>query len=158
MTPADIRRAQRRADALTKRLGGMPARDIAAEAGVSRKTTDRDLTAALKDLGASPEAIHLRTISHLRLEDLYLGLQPALASDDPMTRIAAATAAVKIILAEDRLMGLDMPAQHEHTVIRETPLDIEIRGLIEAQREKNLQARQGITSAPPRNAPGTGTP
>lgn len=136
-----LTRKKRISDALNLRLAGVQVQDIAAQLGVHRDTIHRDLTKAVDDLGIPGNAMQLRQINALRFENLFHSLEPALQSDDLAIRIGAVGQGVRVVAAQNRLLGLDSPTKTEHTITSTTTVSIEIRALVEQVQANNARAR-----------------
>ena len=133
-------RTQRIQVSYTKHLAGQSMQSIAAELGVHRNTVAHDIEVAA-DLMPSAVTHRRRQINFQRLESIYYNLQPALTSDDPAIVIGASGQAIRALLAQSRLLGLDEPTRTEHTITNTTVVSIEIRALVEQVQAANLRAR-----------------
>jgi len=96
----------RRIEALDLRLAGASYRQIAAQLGVSVRTSFQDVQRALKAT-LQPAADEVRREEVLRLDRLLLAHWPASTRGD----IAATNVALRIMERRARLLGLDVPVE-----------------------------------------------
>lgn len=143
LTPKREELAERRRKVAVLRLQHWTENEIAAELGVSQPTISRDL-AVIRDewLERRMTAYDQWVAEELaKLEVLERTLLPE--------AIAAGGSAVDRVLSvmdrRARLLGLDKPQLHEHTIVTEDALDAEIRRLEErlARHDEPLELPVG---------------
>lgn len=99
---------------LHARRGGASYQAIANQFGLSVKTVHEKITAVLRDLPHS-EAVELRALEAQKLDYAETRLQEAIKLGDTK----AINTLVRISESRRRLLGLDMPEQHEVKISRE---------------------------------------
>lgn len=111
--------AERRVEALKRRIAGGSYRAIARELGVSEAQAFRDVQAELDKLAqqAQEEASRLRVLELRRLDEMLIRLSPMLyPKSGDNVNLGAIDRALKIMERRAKLLGLDAPTQNKHEV------------------------------------------
>lgn len=108
--------AERRVEALKRRIAGGSYRAIARELGVSEAQAFRDVQAELDKLAqqAQEEASRLRVLELRRLDEMLIRLSPMLyPKSGDNVNLGAIDRALKIMERRAKLLGLDAPEKTE---------------------------------------------
>lgn len=139
--------AERRATVLELRRQGWPFRRIAEELDISPSLAHNDFTIAMKALVPVEEIAEMRRLEADRLDHLQvLACQLVENPKVPVTaRLAALDRALAIGVRRAKLLGLDAPAQVEHSGTVEVNVDVRqraehLRDELEERRRRSAAA------------------
>lgn len=105
---------QRRREVLALRVGGASMAEIAQALNLSKSTVHGHITKALNELAKADldGTARYRALNMQRLDKLLMGIWPAARSG---TDVKATREARNIIIAQNRLLGLEAPVKVAHT-------------------------------------------
>lgn len=116
---------------LHMRRGGASYAAIAAQHGLNVKTVHEKITAALRDI-PKDEAAELRMLESQKLDYAETRLAGAIKVGD----VKAINALIRISESRRKLLGLDMPEQHEVKISREEETLIDQLAAALAERDR----------------------
>lgn len=116
---------------LSMRRSGASYTAIARHFGLDRTVVTEKIRAELRNI-PKDEATELRTLEALKLDQAEVHLQAGVKAGDPR----AITTLVRISESRRRLLGLDMPEQHEVRISREEETLIDQLAAALAERDR----------------------
>lgn len=116
---------------LVMRRSGASYTAIARHFGLDRTVVTEKIRAELRNI-PKDEATELRTLEALKLDQAEVHLQAGVKAGDPR----AITTLVRISESRRRLLGLDMPEQHEVRISREEETLIDQLAAALAERDR----------------------
>ena len=123
---------------LSMRRSGASYTAIARHFGLDRTVVTDKIRAELRNI-PKDEATELRTLEALKLDQAEVHLQAGVKAGDPR----AITTLVRISESRRRLLGLDMPEQHEVRISREEETLIDQLAAALAERDRR-EDREGL--------------
>lgn len=123
---------------LSMRRSGASYTAIARHFGLDRTVVAEKIRAELRNIPRD-EATELRTLEALKLDQAEVHLQAGVKAGDPR----AITTLVRISESRRRLLGLDMPEQHEVRISREEETLIDQLAAALAERDRR-EDREGL--------------
>lgn len=123
---------------LSMRRSGASYTAIARHFGLDRTVVTEKIRAELRNI-PKDEATELRTLEALKLDQAEVHLQAGVKAGDPR----AITTLVRISESRRRLLGLDMPEQHEVRISREEETLIDQLAAALAERDRR-EDREGL--------------
>lgn len=123
---------------LSMRRSGASYTAIARHFGLDRTVVAEKIRAELRNI-PKDEATELRTLEALKLDQAEVHLQAGVKAGDPR----AITTLVRISESRRRLLGLDMPEQHEVRISREEETLIDQLAAALAERDRR-EDREGL--------------
>lgn len=123
---------------LSMRRSGASYTAIARHFGLDRTVVTEKIRAELRNIPRD-EATELRTLEALKLDQAEVHLQAGVKAGDPR----AITTLVRISESRRRLLGLDMPEQHEVRISREEETLIDQLAAALAERDRR-EDREGL--------------